>query len=71
MNDYAEKLSQLRYNIDNAIKENQPKEEINTLRFDYNILRKKMMKAYEDLVHLNTKTIVDLSKFFYLFLLRV
>ncbi len=62
LKDYTEKLKQLRNLIDNAIKENQPKEKINALRFDYNILRKKMMKAFEDLMHLNSKTVVDLSK---------
>ena len=62
MKDYTEKLKQLRNNIDFAVKENQSNEKISALRFDYNILRKKMMKAFEDLLHLNQKNVVDLSK---------
>ncbi len=62
LKDYTDKLKQLRNYVDNAIKENQPKEKIKALRFDYNILRKKMMKAFEDVLHLNSKTVVDLSK---------
>jgi len=62
LKDYSEKLKQLRNYVDNAIKENQPKEKINALRFEFNILRKKMMKAFEDVLHLNSKTVVDLSK---------
>ncbi len=62
LKDYTEKLKLLRNKIDYVIKDNEPNEKIDALRFDYNILRKKMMKAYEDLLHLNTKTVVDLSK---------
>jgi REP element-mobilizing transposase RayT len=62
LNDYTEKLKQLRISIDFAIKSNLPTEQVNGLRFDYNILRKKTMKAMEDLLHLKTKCIVDLSR---------
>jgi putative transposase len=62
LEDYLKKLKQIRCNIDFAVQSNQPQELLNTLRFDYNILRKRMMKAYEDLLHLENKSIVDLSK---------
>lgn len=61
LKDYTEKLKQMRGNIDFAVKSNQPSEQISGLQYEYNILRKKMMKAFEDLLHLKNKCIVDLS----------
>jgi len=61
LKDYTIKLECIRNTIDSAVKENQPSEKINALRLDYNILRKKMIKAYDDLLHLKTKNIVDLA----------
>jgi REP element-mobilizing transposase RayT len=60
--DYTEKLKQLRTSINYAVTSNKPPEQISGLEYEYNILRKKMMKAYEDLLHLKNKCIVDLSK---------
>ncbi len=60
--DYTQKLVQFRNNIDIAIRDKKPKDYVDSIRFEYNILRKKMMKAYEDYLHLNNKTIVNLSK---------
>jgi REP element-mobilizing transposase RayT len=62
LKDYTENLTQMRTSIDFAVKANHPPEQISGLQYDYNILRKKMMKAYEDLLHLKNKCIVDLSK---------
>lgn len=60
LKDYSEQLASLRLHIETSKRDN------NSLLFAelnsaYYILRKKMMKAYEDLLHLNNKTIVDLS----------
>ena len=62
LKDYSEKLKQMRTSVDLAVKSNQPLEQISGLKYEYNILRKKMMKAFEDLLHLKNKCIVDLSK---------
>lgn len=62
LKDYTEKLKQMHEYIDFAVKSNQPQEQISGLKYEYNILRKKMMKAFEDLLHLKNKCIVDLSK---------
>lgn len=60
--DYTEKLKLMRGSIEFALKSNAPTEQILGLRYEYNILRKKMMKAYEDLLHLENKNVVKLSK---------
>ncbi|MDD2797855.1 MAG: hypothetical protein PHV20_04605 [Bacteroidales bacterium] len=62
LQDYTQKLKLLRSNIDFAIHSNRPHEQISELRFEYNILRKKMMKAFEDLLHLENKSVINLSK---------
>lgn len=62
LKDYSEKLNHLKTSLEFALKSNQMPEEINAIRFDYNLLRKKMLGAYEDVLHLKNKCIVDLSK---------
>lgn len=62
LKDYTEKIKQKRINIDFAEKSKQTSEQISELKLEYNILRKKMMKATEDLLHLKNKCVVDLSK---------
>jgi len=59
---YTEKLDILRNQIKFEKQKNQNTELINKLQYDYNILRKKFTKAYEDVLHLKNKSIVDLSK---------
>ena len=61
LKDYSDKLSSLRYRIDYAIKCNQSPEYINSLKLEFNILRKKRMKAMEDLLHLENKCSVNLA----------
>ncbi len=58
----SEKLSSLRYTIDYAKKINQSADYIDTLKLEFNILNKKRMKAMEDLLHLENKCSVNLSK---------
>jgi REP element-mobilizing transposase RayT len=63
LKDYTDKLKQMRISIDFAVKSADiTLEQIKALRYDYNILRKKMMKANEDLLHLKNKCTVNLSK---------
>jgi len=62
LNDYTEKLKQLKISLDYAIKSNLSAELINEKKLEYNILRKKMMKAFEDLLHVENKNVVNLSK---------
>ena len=62
LKDYSEKLSALRYGIDYAVKCNQSTDYIKALKLEFNILRKKRMKAMEDLLHLENKCVVNLSK---------
>ena len=62
LKDYTEKLKQLQINLDFAEKSKQTPEQISELKYEYYVLRKKMMKAFEDLLHLKSKSIIDLSK---------
>jgi len=62
LKDYSEKLSSLRNCIESAVKCNQSTDNINALKLEFNILRKKRMKAMEDLLHLENKCSVDLAK---------
>ena len=55
LKDYTEKLKQMRTSIDFAEKSKQTPEQISELKYEYHILRKKMMKAFEDLLHLENK----------------
>lgn len=62
LKDYTDKLAQIRINIDFSVNSKQSAEQITEKKLEYNILRKKMLKAYEDLLHLKNKGVVDLSK---------
>ena len=62
LKDYTEQLKQMRDGIDFALKSNQLADDISALHFEYNILRKKMIKADEDLLLLENKCVVNLSK---------
>ena len=62
LEDYSEKLSDIRQLIDFSVKSNQLADVTDELKKEYNILRKKRMKAMEDLLHLESKSIVNLSK---------
>ena len=62
LKDYFEKLSEIRSSIDFAVKCNQSADSINGLKLEFNILRKKRMKAMEDLLHTENKSTVNLSK---------
>ena len=61
LKDYTEKLNQLKTSIDFAVKSNQSPDQISKLRYENNLLRKKKMKAYEDLLHLKEKNKINLS----------
>ena len=62
LKDYTEKLQQLKISIESSQELEMPKKYINEKKLEYNIIRKKMMKAYEDLLHVKNKDVVDLSK---------
>lgn len=62
LKDYSEKLSVIRSSIDFAVKYSQSSEYINGLKQEFNILRKKRMKAMEDLLHNENISTVNLSK---------
>ena len=59
---YTLQLRQINFNIQIAKKENENEETLAGLQMEYATLRRKYMKAYDDLLHLQTKFIVDLSK---------
>ena len=59
---YTLQLEQLNSGIEMAKVNNTGEETINELKLQRSIVRKKYMKAYDDLLHLQTKPIVDLSK---------
>jgi len=62
LEDYTHQLHQLGSNIEFAKKNKDTEEIFAKLKMDYAMLRRKYMKAYDDLLHLQTKFIVDLSK---------
>jgi len=62
LEDYTRQLKQITSSIE-FVKENKANEDvIAKLKMDYAVLRRKYMKTYDDLLHLQTKYIVDLSK---------
>lgn len=62
LEDYTLQLQQIGSNIEFAKKNKATEEILAKLKMDYAMLRRKYMKAYDDLLHLQTKFIVDLSK---------
>ncbi len=61
MKDYSDQLTSLRLEI--ATSKRDGNQQLYTaLNQQYYLVRRKMMKAYEDLLHLESKTIVDLSE---------
>jgi len=62
LEDYTRQLQQINSNIEFAKKNKATEEILAKLKMDYAMLRRKYMKAYDDLLHLQTKFIVDLSK---------
>jgi len=59
---YTLQLEQLNSGIEIAEANKTNEETINGLRLQRSIVRKKYMKAYDDLLHLQTKFIINLSK---------
>ena len=57
---YALQLKDISHQIDNVDKSD--KERINQLKIEYSGIRKKYMKAFDDLLHQQSEVIVDLSK---------
>ena len=60
LNNYALQLKDISHQIDNVDKSD--KERINQLKIEYSGIRKKYMKAFDDLLHQQSEVIVDLSK---------
>jgi len=59
---YSKQLKEASNRIDIAKLKKAEVHIVNELRFEYSKTRKKYLKAYDDLLHLQTKFIVDLSK---------
>ncbi len=62
LDSYTQQLKQLRSEIDIAKSNKATDKIIGDLKIEYYRIRKKYMKALDDLLHLQTKLIVDLSK---------
>lgn len=62
MDVYSRQLKQIKINIDIAKKKNSNEAVLAALQMEYVTFRRKYMKAYDDLLELQTKFIVDLSK---------
>lgn len=62
LENYTLQLKQLRSEIDIAKANNSNEKTISELRIEFSRVRRKYMKAFDDLLHLQTKFIVDLSK---------
>jgi len=62
LEDYTQQLKQISSNIELAKKGKESEEAMAILKMNYAVLRRKYMKAYDDLLHLQTKFIVDLYK---------
>ena len=59
---YSRQLKQIKFNIDIAKRENSNEAVLAALQMEYVTFRRKYMKAFDDLLGLQTKFIVDLSK---------
>ena len=59
---YSLKLKQLSSDIDSAKANKADEKIISQLKTEFSLVRKKYMKAFDDLLHLQTEYIVDLSK---------
>ncbi len=59
---YTRELELLKEKMKQAKKEKIDENELSLLEWDYNLMRKKYFKALEDVLHLNTKQIVNLNK---------
>ena len=66
LHSYTQKLKQLKSQIEIHKQRNSEKNIIVELQGQYNLVRKKYIRAYDDLLALNKKNIVDLSKTEYL-----
>jgi len=62
LSDYTSKMNLMQSAIQLAKQNNLDESAIQELRKDYSITRKKFMKAYEDVLHLKHKSIVNLSQ---------
>ena len=59
---YSRQLKQIKFNIDIAKKKNSNEAVLAALQMEYVTFRRKYMKAFDDLLDLQTKFSVDLSK---------
>lgn len=62
LNSYSIQLMQIKSKIEEAKRNNESEDTICLLKAELYIIRKKYMKAFDDLLHLQTKYIIDLSK---------
>lgn len=58
---YTEKIQFLKAQLEQAKSNHADEYTLNSLSLDYNLMRKKQMKAFDDLLDLNEKSIVNLS----------
>ena len=59
---YIKKLEELKSEIENARKQQNNQQRMMLLEQDYRTLRRQYMKAFDDLLHLQTEPVINLSK---------
>jgi len=62
LNDYATQLKNIASNLKISKENNAEEKAIVALKMEYAAIRRKYIKAFDDLLHLQTKSIIDLSK---------
>ena len=62
LNDYANQLKNFSSNLKISKENNADEKTIAALKMEYAAARRKYIKAFDDLLHLQTKSIIDLSK---------
>lgn len=62
LNDYANQLKNFSSNLKISKENNADEKTIAALKMEYAAARQKYIKAFDDLLHLQTKSIIDLSK---------
>ena len=61
ISDYSDLISETRINIEKAILINEPHTSIEKLKYEYHFYRKRMINAYEEILHRNENSSIDIS----------
>ena len=62
LSDYSNQLKIITSNIEISQKNNENEKILSVLKMEYAVLRRKYIKAFDDLLHLQSKSVIDLSK---------